>query len=67
VEVPIDFPVTLRDALVVLSGQHVGVKDMLFVKEEAIVTAWRDGERVDLDSHLWDGDQLDLILAVGGG
>jgi aldehyde:ferredoxin oxidoreductase len=67
VKVSVDLPMTLRDALVVLSKQRVGVKDMLFVKEEAIVTAWRDGERVDLDSQLWDGDQLDLILAVGGG
>jgi hypothetical protein len=67
VELSLVFPVTLNQALVALSEQHPGVKELIFVKDAAIVTAWRAGERVDLDGALEDGDQLDLILAVGGG
>jgi hypothetical protein len=67
VELPLAFPATLNEALLALSEQHPGVQELLFVKDAAIVTAWRAGERVDLDGALADGDQLDLILAVGGG
>ncbi len=67
VELSLACPATLNEALLALSEQHPELQELLFVKDAAIVTAWRAGERVDLDGALEDGDQLDLILAVGGG
>lgn len=67
VELALPLPATLDQALHALSERCPGVQELIFVGDEAIVTAWRGAGRVDLDEYLEDGDELDLILAVGGG
>jgi hypothetical protein len=67
VQVSLAFPVKLEEALEVLAEEHEALRALLFVNGAAIATAWRDGERVELDEELAVGDHLDLILAVGGG
>jgi molybdopterin converting factor small subunit len=57
----------LGAALGVLTRGREELRVLLFVKEEAIATGMRAGERVDLEDELADGDQVDLVLAVGGG
>jgi len=63
----VELPLSMREALEVLSRERAEVRKLLFVNESPIATGWRDGERVDLDDQLADGDHLDLVLAVGGG
>jgi molybdopterin converting factor small subunit len=67
VEVELEFPIRLGAALGVLTRGREELRELLFVKEEAIATGMRAGERVDLEDELADGDQVDLVMAVGGG
>jgi hypothetical protein len=62
-----NLPATLSEALEALTAERALVRELLFVNGSPIATAWRDGERVDLDDVLVDEDHLDLVLAVGGG
>lgn len=67
VELELEFPIRLGAALGVLTRGREELRVLLFVKEEAIATGMRAGERVDLEDELADGDQVDLVMAVGGG
>ena len=67
VELSLQLPASLAEALEVLTEDRRGVRELLFVGGVPIASGWRDGERVDLDDLLEDGDHIDLVLAVGGG
>jgi len=67
VELSLRLPASLAEALEVLTEDRRGVRELLFVGGVPIASGWRDGERVDLDDLLEDGDHIDLVLAVGGG
>ena len=67
VALSMNLPATLSEALEALTAERPLVRELLFVNGSPISTGWRDGERVDLDEVLVDGDHLDLVLAVGGG
>ena len=67
VSLELELPQPLSDALLLLCDGRSQARELLFVNDAAIAVAWRGGERVDLDELVRDGDQLDLVLAVGGG